>query len=417
MRKVMIILIVLALAVSSCNLPAGTPTQSAPTQAPFTDTPVPPTDTPAPTATSTNTPTETATFTPSPTATDTLTPTPAVFGPDNFPADLNPLTGLAPASPDLLNRRPVAVKINLVPRSYYRPPFGLSLADIVYDYYHNGGYSRLHAIFYGNNADLVGPVRSGRMFDGDLVRMYKSVFAYGSADRKINNRLLNSEFSDRLVLEGSRSDCPPTDKAPLCRYNKDGYDYLLGSTTAIENFVKAKGVDIGRQDLRGMSFSALTPENGQPGTQAYARYSGDNYARWDYDAASGKYLRFEDDAWDNANGKDEKYAPLVDRLNNQQISAENVVFIIVRHEYYQDPPNEIVDILLSGTGDAYAFRDGQMYKVTWNRPTNTSVLFLTNPDGTPFAFKPGQTWFQIMGVSSKITEPNPGVWRFNFVFP
>ncbi len=414
MRKFAIVLLALALLLSGCQVPTSAPTATQPQP---TDTSVPPTDTPAPTATITNTPTATATFTPAPTDTPTLTPTPSVIGPDNMPADINPLTGMAPASPELLDRRPVAVKINIVPRAYYRPPFGLSMADIVYDYYHNGGYSRMHAIFYGQNADLVGPVRSGRMLDGDLIRMYKSIFAYGSADPKINNRLLNAEYSDRLVLEGTRADCPPTDQIPLCRYNKDGYDYLLGSTQAIEAFVKGRGSDTSRQDLNGMSFSSLTPEGGKPGTQAYARYSGDNYARWDYDQATGKYLRFQDDAWDTNNGKDEKYAPLVDRLNNQQITADNVVFIIVRHEYYQDPPNEIVDILLSGSGTAYAFRDGQVYEVTWNRPTTSSVLYLTNPDGSPFPFKPGQTWFQVMGVSSKISEVTPGSWRFNYIFP
>ena len=416
MKKIIPMLIALTLLMSACQ-PGTTPEPATSVPEVIATTVVPPTETPAPTATSTNTPTITATFTPAPTDTPTFTPTPAVFGPDNMPAELNPLTGLPPASPDLLERRPVSVKINLVPRNYYRPPFGLSLADIVYDYYHNGGYSRLHAIFYGNNADLVGPIRSGRMFDGDLLRMYKSVFAYGSADRKINQRLMNAEYSDRLVLEGGRAECPPSEKTPLCRYNKDGYDYLIGSTQAIEAFVAAKGVDVSRQDLKGMSFSPLTPEGGKAGAQVYTRYSGDDYSRWDYDAATGKYLRFQDAAWDNANGRDEKYEPLIDRLNNQQITAENVVILIVQHEYYQFPPNEIVDVLLSGTGKAYAFRDGQMYEVTWNRPTLDSVPYLTNADGSAYTFKPGQTWFQVIGVSSTVTEETPGAWRFHFIFP
>ncbi len=416
MKKILTILLAFALLLTACLPDQATETAESATEVVAT-TQVPPTETPAPTATSTETPTITPTFTPEPTATPTLTPTPAVFGPDNMPAELNPLTGLPPASPELLERRPIGIKINLVPRTYYRPPFGLSLADIVFDYYHNDGYSRLHAIFYGNDAELVGPIRSGRMFDGDLVRMYKSVFSYGGADQKISQRLLNSEYGERIVLEGVRGDCPPTAQIPLCRYNKDGYDYLIAGTSAIEAFVGAKGIDVSRQDLKGMSFSLLTPEGGKPGTQVFARYSGDDYGRWDYDPATGKYLRFQDAAWDNANGKDEQYEALVDRLNDQQITAENVVILIVRHEYYQFPPAEIVDVLLSGSGTAYAFRDGQMYEVTWNRPTLDSVPYLTNLDGTPYTFKPGQTWFQVMGVNSVISEPTPGAWRYNFVFP
>ena len=80
-------------------------------------------------------------------------------GPTNFPANVDPLTGLVVSNPGLLDRRPIAIKVNIVPRSSNRPPWGLSYADIVYDYYHNDGYSRFHAIFYGSDAKLVGPIR------------------------------------------------------------------------------------------------------------------------------------------------------------------------------------------------------------------------------------------------------------------
>jgi len=70
-----------------------------------------------------------------------------------------------------------------------------------------------------------------------------------------------------------------------------------------------------------------------------------------------------------------------------------VWFLYVNHELYS--PN-IYDIQLIGTGDAYAFRDGQAYKVKWVRNA-TDVVSLTNPDGTPFAFKPGTTCFEVVG--------------------
>jgi hypothetical protein len=104
-------------------------------------------------------------------------------------------------------------------------------------------------------------------------------------------------------------------------------------------------------------------------------------------------------------------------LNDQQITADNVVVIVARHEFYQRPPNEIIEIYLSGSGTAYAFRDGQVYQVRWNRPTTNSVLFLTNSDGTPFPYKPGTTWYQVVGEATNITQPDTNTWRFNFAFP
>jgi hypothetical protein len=369
----------------------------------FTPSPLPPT------ATLTTTPTGTSTSVP------TDTPTPVLYGPNNYPADINPLTGLAVSNAALLNRRPLAFKINIVPRTYYRPAWGLSLADIVYDYYHNAGYNRFHAIFYGNDADLVGPIRSGRLLDSELIRMYQSIFAYGSADQLINARLLNSEYSYRVFLEGQQVNCPPSASTPMCRWEPATYDYLLSSTQALSEYAAAHGVDNNRQNLEGMTFFAPVPEGGSTANQIFARYSTDYYVRWDYDANSGRYLRFQDKAQDTGQG--EEYEPLTDRLNDQQIAADNVVVIFVRHEYYQQPPNEIIDILLSGQGKAYAFRNGQVYEVNWNRPGLNTPLFLTYPDGTAFPYKPGTTWYQVVGTSTTVEQPSDGIWRFSFKMP
>jgi hypothetical protein len=407
MIKNLIIGMILAILLVGCGQISVSPTAS-PT-VPLVVNPV----TPSPSPTQIKTPTLTPTITETPAPTNT--PAPVVYGPTNFPANIDPLTGLQVSDPTLLDRRPIAVKVNIVPRSSNRPPWGLSFADIVYDYYHNGGYSRFHAIFLGNNASLVGPIRSGRLLDYELVHMYQSIFAYGSADALINQRLLNSDFANRVILEGNQSPCPPTQTNPLCRYEPNTYDFLLGDTAAMTAHITAQGISNGRQNLDGMTFNPTVPAAGSTGTQVYVRYSGDNYTRWDYDPSTGKYLRFQDNVFDTGQG--EEYAPLTDRLNNQQISASNVVVILARHEYYQRPPNEIIDILLSGTGTAYAFRDGQMYQVVWNRPTTNAVLSLTYSDGTPFPYKPGTTWFQVVGISTKATQESSGAWRFNFLMP
>jgi len=407
MIKYFITAMILTFLLMGCNQ-INPPETTIPTLQPIVST-----VTPSPLPTDTTTPTFTPTVTE--TSTPTETPTPAAYGPTNFPENIDPLTGIAVADPDLLDRRPVAIKVNIVPRSSNRPPWGLSFADIVYDYYHNDGYSRFHAIFYGDDAELVGPIRSGRLLDYELVHMYQSIFAYGSADVLINQRLLNSDFSNRIVLEGTTSSCPPTDTAPLCRYEPTTYDFLLGGTSALSAYVTNRGVENGRQNLEGMTFNPEVPAGGVTGSQLYVRYSGDNYTRWDYKPSSGQYLRYQDSVYDTGQGED--YLPLTDRLNDKQISAANVVVILARHEYYQQPPNEIIDILLSGSGTAYAFRDGQMYKVQWNRPSTNSVLILSNPDGSNFPYKPGNTWFQVVGVSTQASQQDDDTWRFNFLFP
>ena len=115
-----------------------------------------PAATPTPTPTPTEIPTSTETPTPLPTETPTLTPTPLYppegYGPSNFPTDVDPLTGLKVANPALLDRRPMLIKVSNLPRNV-RPQWGLSLADIVFEYYTEEGTTRFAALFYGNDAD------------------------------------------------------------------------------------------------------------------------------------------------------------------------------------------------------------------------------------------------------------------------
>jgi hypothetical protein len=386
-----------------------------------------PTDTITPKPTLLLATTSTATFTPSsmpPTETATSTMTPSAtpiyptegFGPQNFPQDVNPLTGLFVHDSDLLDRRPVAMKLNIVPRTGTRPPWGLSYADIVFDYYQNSGYTRFHTIYYGEDTELAGPIRSARFPDHFLIRIYKSIFAYGSADPIINERLFGSEYYDRLVLEGGGTRlCPPSAQAPLCRYDPQGYDFLLGGTSEIHEYVKTQGIDDSRQNLDGMYFNLVVPSGGQDGDQVNVWYSSDDYLLWEFDASSGEYLRFQDDSFNQGDG--ETYAPLNDRTNDEQISAANVVVLLMEHSFYRKPPSEIVEILVSGSGPAYAFRDGKVYQVRWNIPAQDSVLYLTYEDGTPFPYKPGKTWYQVVGQSSTLSNPEAGHWRTEFLMP
>jgi Protein of unknown function (DUF3048) C-terminal domain/Protein of unknown function (DUF3048) N-terminal domain len=409
MLKRLSLILVLSFLIASCGQ-INTPTTNP------VNTPVPAASTMTPSPVPTNTATATFTPTVTNTPTATATPTPIAYGPNNFPDNVDPLTGMVVSDPSLLNRRPIEVKVNIVPRRSNTPPWGLSFADIVYDYYHNDGYSRFNAIFLGKDADLVGPIRSGRMLDYELVHMYQSIFAYGSADALINYRLLNADFSDRVLLEGSQHDCPPSVASdPFCRFGPQEADILLGNTAMFSKAITARGVSNGRQNLDGMTFYSLAPASGVAGSQVFVRYSGDNYTRWDYDPSTGKYLRFQDAVFDTGQG--EEYVPLIDRIINQQLSASNVVVILVRHEFYQQPPAEIIDILLSGSGTAYAFRDGQMYQVQWNRPAINSVLYLTNSDGSAFPFKPGSTWIQVVGEFTEAKDESNGAWRFDFVMP
>jgi hypothetical protein len=348
------------------------------------------------------------------TPTITVTPSPTLdypaegYGPSDFPANVDPLTGLKLENPSLLERRPMIVKVANLPRNW-RPQWGLSFADQVFEYYIEEGTTRFAAVFLGQDSDMVGPIRSARFFDNHLVMMYRAIFAFGSADYRVLNLLYNQSYARRLVIETA---CPP-----MCRYEPNGANFLVTNTAKLAEFINARKVSggNGRQNLDGFHFNYALPFQGAQADQVTVRYSAAIYDRWDYNPETGKYYRSVDQSDDFQNGANEVYAPLIDRLTGEQISADNVVLLYVTHQYYLKRP-EIVDIVMSGPGKAYLFRDGQMYELTWYRNALDQLFIIVGADGKQFPLKPGNTWFEVVGSTTEVSN-DAANWRFVFHIP
>ena len=378
----------------------------------------PPTDTatPKPTATATATPTATQTSTPEPTVTATSSD-PLVnypeegYGPVDFPENINPLTGLPVEDSSILDRRPVAVKISNYPREI-RPQWGLSLADQVFEYYHEGGLTRFHAIFYGNDVSEAGPIRSARFPDDQLIQAYKSVFAFGSADYRVRNLLFSSSYADRLASVSDKP-CPPDVNYPTCRIDPNQWNHLMTDTSILSQHFTEQGISNGRQYLDGLRFNKTAPSDGETGNSLIVRFSSDDYHKWVYDVATGKYQRYHDAATDSGNG--ETYELLMDRYNDQVVAADNVVVLFAPYSFYSRQP-EMIQINLIGFGKALVFRDGQAYSANWARVNSEEIISVTYEDGSRFPLKPGNTWFEIVGQTSPIQQASPD-WRVQFQTP
>jgi len=359
------------------------------------------------------------TYTPKPSLTTTNTPGPLDnypaegFGPARFPNDINPLTGLPASRPGILDRRPIAVKISNGPRGI-RPQWGLSLADHVFEYYQEAGRTRFNAIFYGQDASVTGPIRSARFVDEEIIRMYKSFFAFGNADARVLWRLFSTGFGKRFAMV-SDAPCPPTINFPLCRIDPNGYNHLITDTTVLSEHFIQSSVDNSRQSLEGFFFQALPPEGFSTGDSITIRYSNSFYNRWDYDPSYGQYVRYQDTIDDHSGGSGEAYEILHDKLTGEPIRADNVIVLLTKHSYFSRSP-EMWEINLFGYGIAYLFRDGYAYEVSWARTSDEGMIILTHPNGDSFPVRPGNTWFQILGTSSPITTDDAN-WHFEHVTP
>ena len=272
------------------------------------------------------------TFTPYPTIVlrNGINPTPAQVSSSNGDISsitIDPLTGLPPADPSLLQRRPLAIKVANYPR-YVRPQAGLTLADVVFEYYIEGALTRFIAVFYGNNSAMVGPVRSGRYFDEHVVRMYHAFYAFQYADPRELTYFKSGDLNPFLVLQGSGS-CPPyfNSNRQIETYNNAYFD-----TTKWDDCAARLHLNNSPQNIRSGFFSETPPSGASAAAKIFTVYSVDDYNYWEYDPTSGRYLRYQetDDTRDN---KPEAYAPLMDYVNSKQVAADNVITLFVPYTF------------------------------------------------------------------------------------
>jgi hypothetical protein len=65
------------------------------------------------------------------------------------------------------------------------------------------------------------------------------------------------------------------------------------------------------------------------------------------------------------------------------------------------------DLRLTGTGEAWVFRNGVELKGTWDRPTLAQPATFTEADGTTITLAPGNTWEELLPTSDSISVVAP----------
>jgi hypothetical protein len=409
-------LLMFALLISSCaSVPD--PVSAVPIQGPFTPTPFQPGVYDSPFNVP-FTPPPAATFTPYPTVqvrgNSLIVPVVATLSAESVfsPVELNPLTGLPPSDPALLNRRPFAIKVANYPR-YIRPQSGLTLADVVFEYYIEDLLTRFIAIFYSNDARQVGPVRSGRYFDEHVARMYHAFYVFKYADPREYTYFKSGDLSNFLVVPGFGA-CPPffAGKRKIESYNNVYFNTLQWNACLAD-----KGVDNSRQPLRSGFFSTTFPPGALAVSRIFTHYSVDDYNYWEYDPGSGRYLRYQE-ADGLRDGKSETYLPLTDELTGEQVAADNVIELFVSHTFANEfeQQDEVYHINLVDSGNAFVFRDGAAFPARWMRTDIDQPLLITTISGTPIYLKPGVTFYQVIGETSSDWSDGPD-WHFDFHTP
>ena len=339
---------------------------------------------------STATPTFTPTLAPTPTKAPTVEALPTLS------PDVCPLTGEKVGDPNVLERRPLAVKISNFPNEV-RPHAGLNRADIVFEHLTEANLTRFTALFFCQEAEKIGCIRSARLIDLEIPAMYKAALIFSGVSPGLVPRFQNCDFNDRLLSPDPLFRDPDSDDI-IYRVPAEDKAYentLFTDTETLWQAAERRGWN-GRQDLSGLIFAEEPPDGGSPATHLsivyHAKYA---TAEYQYDSDRQAYLR-------SVVGE-----PHLDEITGEQITARNIVVLYVNHVETDIIEDELgahsVEIQLwGGEGRALILRDGQVYDVKWIRRQRPEMLRYVNGEGRPFPLKPGNTWVQIVPLDFEI---------------
>lgn len=261
----------------------------------------------------------------------------------------------------------LAVKIDNVRPA--RPQTGIDKADVVYAEQVEGGLSRLMAVFATRLPESVGPVRSARESDLELLRQFDDpVLAFSGAQSRLLPLIDKAPVEEKTP--GNAADAYFREPARAAPHN-----LFLRPNRLLDEPGGAGAL------TTGFRYGAA-PTTG--GTAKKSVTVGFPAARFTF-------------TWD---GGDERWLVGMDgsptvTTDGVRVSAATVVVqhVKIRDSQFRDflgnntPYTETV-----GSGSAEVLRDGRSYEAEWDRPEAEDGTRFTTPDGDPLNFAEGPVW-------------------------
>ena len=307
-------------------------------------------------------------------------------------------------------RRPLAVMIENHLDS--RPISGLSSADIVYEAVAEGGITRFLTIYYCEQPEIVGSVRSARIYFIKLLQGFghNPLYAHvGGAN--------TDGPADALGYIGELGWSSYNDlnqfSVPFPYFWRD-YERLpnratehtvYSSTTKLWQYAKDKR-ELTDVDSEGIKWNEkFTPwkfiddaKVADRGTVTKIDFGfWDNLASdfsvvWNYSSSANDYRR--------VNGG----VPHIDKNTNTVLQAKNVIVMFAK----ESPANDGYEgghILYKtiGTGDSVVFQNGKAIKGTWQKDDEESLIKFYDSNDKEISIVRGQVFIEILPVGNKVT--------------
>ncbi|MER7054277.1 MULTISPECIES: DUF3048 domain-containing protein [unclassified Streptomyces] len=260
----------------------------------------------------------------------------------------------------------LAVKVDNVPAA--RPQTGLDAADVVYVEPVEGGLSRLLAVYATELPESVGPVRSARESDLELLRQFdRPTLAFSGAQHKLLPLIDKAPL--RAEPPGEESDAYVRDEgrpAPHNLYVRPGR--LLPGPAG------AEALTTGFRHGEAPAGGAVAPSR-------TVRYPSASFT-FTWSGSRDRWLVSMDGA------------PARTADGGRLAPATVVVqHVDVRESDFRDYlGNNSPYVESVGSGRAEVLRDGRAHDAAWKRDAAADGTSFTTADGAPLNFAEGQVW-------------------------
>jgi len=285
-------------------------------------------------------------------------------------AEINLLSGKVGSNGPVL-----VVKIDDTTQAH--PQIGLEDADVVYIEQVEGGLTRLAAVFSSVIPQRVGPVRSARISDLDIVAQYGRVaFAYSGAQRKLLPVIASANLQD-LGAQHQSSSIFTTDSNRI-----QPYAMVLRADLLMKK-VLDRQYEIDEAKYVGSIFGDLQ-DGGTPTSKVVMHWPAATYsANWS--ESEGRWLLDHNNSSDKAE-------------SGVHLGPTTLIIqmVSITPSEYKDKLGGVTPYSNTiGTGKAYVLRNGELFATTWNRPSAQSGTIFTLDNGEQMKFEAGQIWIAL----------------------
>lgn len=266
-----------------------------------------------------------------------------------------------------------------------RPQRGLSKADIVYEALAEGDITRFMAVFLVNSSQ-VGPVRSAREYYIDWALEYGAAYAHWGGNEYV--RALAAQTFGKKDLDQFAVGSAAFYRIPAnSRSEHSGFS----NTDKLWEVLTSRGAN-SKSEITSWKFKEDKPVSPPTNPVINIGLKGAYSVRWDYDAASNSYKRF--------NGGQ----PHMDSEYSVQITVKSVAVAFLNYSGMKEVTPSVFNraVQTVGSGPAKVFRDGTIVDGTWKKETREGRTKFFDNDGNEVEFNRGQIWMEMIPTGTPI---------------